>query len=162
MTLDQQKEQFSRAWVHAVAAAAGYRIYGAHPDIDSDDIGFSDTRLRMRPRLEAQLKCSQNVGSDGDQIAFPLPIKNYCELIGDDFQVPRILILLRVPPALDNWLEPRPEEMILKHTAWWMSLRTLPPSDNLTSVTVHIPRSQVFTPTELARLMTDISQGKKP
>lgn len=162
MTLDQQKEQFSRAWVHAIAATAGFRLYRADPDIDSDDIGFSDAKLKVRPRLEAQLKATETIQSGDEEIPYPLPVKNYNELVGDDFVVPRILIVLRVPRANANWIESRTEEMLLRHTAWWLSLRNHPHSSNSTSVTVHIPRLQVFTPQELRKLMAEIAEGRKP
>ena len=60
MDLNQQKEQFSRAYVQAVAAAAGFATYIPDVDDDSIDMGIAagGKESRRRPRLELQLKCT--------------------------------------------------------------------------------------------------------
>ncbi len=41
MELNLQKEQFSNAYLRAVAAAAGFQIYKPEPDIDKIDWGIA-------------------------------------------------------------------------------------------------------------------------
>jgi hypothetical protein len=59
MHIDQRKEQFSRAYVHAVASVAGFSLASPVVDDDSVDVIFCSRgkggTLRA-PRLEAQLK----------------------------------------------------------------------------------------------------------
>ena len=55
MHLDQQKEQFSKAFVHAVATIAGYGTYQPAVDDDSIDLGIAargGLHTTRRPRLE--------------------------------------------------------------------------------------------------------------
>ncbi len=57
---DQQKEQFSRAYVQAVAACAGFAWSVPSVDDDSIDMTLSQTGGRgtiRSPRLDVQIKC---------------------------------------------------------------------------------------------------------
>jgi len=61
MDLSLQEEQFSRAFVHAVASVAGLVQYRPEADDDSVDVGFAlrgGNGTVRSPRPEAQLKCS--------------------------------------------------------------------------------------------------------
>ena len=57
MELPQRMEQFSRAYVHAIAAVAGANVLQWSVDDDSIDVGFG-VKSKRRARLEAQLKCT--------------------------------------------------------------------------------------------------------
>jgi hypothetical protein len=86
-----------------------------------------------------------------------LKLKNYNDLRLDDPDVTRILVVVIVPPDLDNWLEQSENEMTMRHCAYWLSLRGFEPTADLTSVTVHIPRSQMFTPDALKKILVKIN-----
>jgi len=54
MHISQQQEQFSRAYVHAIASVAGFTIYTPQVDDDSVDLGIAQTGGRgtiRSPRL---------------------------------------------------------------------------------------------------------------
>ena len=60
MDLNQQKEQFSIAYVHAVAAVVGLKVFRSDVDDDSVDIGLGQTGgggTICSPKLDLQLKC---------------------------------------------------------------------------------------------------------
>jgi hypothetical protein len=161
MTEEQQKEQFSIAFVRAVAAAAGVNIYRPEVDDDSVDIGFCTRVVRnraMRPRLEAQLKCSAGVEEDETAYRFPLKVKNYDELRGDDI-VPRVLILVIVPADANAWLTLTAEQLVLRKAAYWVNLAGLPETANTAAVTVSIPKKQLF---DVASLRQLLGQGVSP
>lgn len=155
MTLEQQKEQFSIAYVRAVAAAARVNIYKLEVDDDSIDIGFA-TRITSgrpsRPRIEAQLKCSAGIPEKNGGFRYPLLLKNYNDLSGDDL-IPRILIVLMVPPKTDNWLTQDGDRMIVRKAAFWLSLAGYPVTKNKTSVTVEVPKANLFDPKALLKLL---------
>jgi hypothetical protein len=147
MTEEQQKEQFSKAYVRAVAAAARINIYEPVVDDDSVDIGFAIRSVIGRPqppRLEAQLKCTAVADSDGQNFRFELKLKNYNDLRGDHY-VPRVLIVVVVPTVSKDWLIQNHESLALRHCGYWLSLREFPETTNTAKVTVAIPRSHVFT-----------------
>ncbi len=107
MDLSLRKEQFSPAYVRAVAAVAGYGVSKPDPDYDSIDIELSDRTgegVPTRPKIDIQLKCtSQNVLRDRD-LVYPLKRKNYDELRMTDLLVPRLLIVSRVDKRRADWV----------------------------------------------------------
>jgi hypothetical protein len=155
MTPEQQKEQFSIAYVRAVAAAARVNIYRVEVDEDSIDIGFSVKSVAGRPqspKLDAQLKCVTKLTSSGDSFRYALKIKNYNELVGAHY-VPKILIAVLVPTSPKDWIDQTAERLSLLRCGYWVSLRDLPESSNKAGVTIEIPRSQVFSVAALATLL---------
>ncbi len=75
MTIDDQKEQFSFAYVRAVAATA--RIAANEPTVDDDSV---DLILQQKgtggifrsPRLEVQVKCTDAAIITSAHIALPV------------------------------------------------------------------------------------------
>ncbi|GMV38308.1 MAG: hypothetical protein AMXMBFR64_00240 [Myxococcales bacterium] len=100
MFLAHQQEEFSRACVHAVASAVGFKVQaGASPDDDSVDLTISDRGLRgavRSPKIDVQLKCLMG-GVRGADLPYPLKRKNYDDRCPPrvDFQVPRVLVRIR-------------------------------------------------------------------
>lgn len=155
MTEEQQKEQFSIAYVRAVAAAAQVNIYKPEVDDDSVDIGFAVRSVVGRPqppRLEAQLKCTAVADSDEQNFRLELKVKNYHDLRGEHY-VPRVLIVVIVPAAPQDFLTQDHESLALHRCGYWLSLRAMPETKNTAKVTVAIPRGQMFTVEALKQLL---------
>lgn len=155
MTEEQQKEQFSKAYVRAVAAAAQVNIYEPEVDDDSVDIGFAVRSVIGRPqppRLEAQLKCTAVAKSDEQSFRFELKIKNYNDLRGEHY-VPRVLIVVIVPAEPKDYLTQDDESLALHHCGYFLSLREMPETTNKVTVTVAVPRGQMFTVEALRQLL---------
>jgi len=155
MTEEQQKEQLSVAYVRAVAAVARVNTYKPEVDDDSVDIGFCARLVRdraQRPRLEAQLKCTSSIAEDAANFRFALKVKNYDDLRIDDV-VPRVLIVMVVPDAPADWLAQSAEEMVLRKSAYWVSLTGQPETDNTTTITVAVPKNQRFDVAALRTLL---------
>jgi hypothetical protein len=166
MNLTLQKEQFSKAFVHAISTVAGFKA-GTPPEIDDDSVDYAvsatggNGTLRS-PKLEMQLKCTETPSISADGLHYPLKIKNYRDLIPANLQVPRILVVLNVPDIVASWINQTPAELALHHCAYWVSLRGLPPSDNDTTVTVTLPSAQLLTVTSLTAIMGRIAAGGLP
>ena len=87
MHLTHRQEQFSNAFIEAVAAVAG--CSAAQNSVDNDSIDWTlSNRLPRRPNLDIQLKCTGNAGGPQENIRFPLLIKNYRDLILTDSPIP--------------------------------------------------------------------------
>jgi len=158
LSSNDRQEALSRAYIQAVAGAAGYSI--AIPDFDRDSVDLTIASSGvMRPRLDAQLKATTNIGRVGSAIHFPLSIKNY-----DDLrivtQTPRILIVLEMPKDEKDWVTITVEQLILRKAAYWVSILGMPDVDNDVSVTVPIPVSNVFDVAAVTDLMERSRQGK--
>lgn len=165
MNMNSKKEQFSVAYVLAVAAVAGYAWYKPSVDDDSVDLGLAKkgggTSVRS-PRLELQLKCSAQPILAEPTFAFSLKKKNYDELRDDRFLVPRVLVVVVVPDAATDWLTQNETELAMRRCGYWFSLRGMPDRANMVSVTLQMQRMQSFSVESLSAIMERIGQGGLP
>ena len=163
MELNQRKELFSKAYVRAVAAVAGCSVDQPENDYDSVDlcikaIGYDP----MQPhRLELQLKCTSRDVLDNAFVRYPLNVKNYNDLRVTTF-IPRLLIVVLVPENIEEWIQQSESEMLIKHCAYWVSLRGMPETRNTNRITVELLRRNQFTPDALESIMQRISKGGVP
>lgn len=163
MDPQKQKEAFNYAYVCALAAHAGFNRVDAAVDDDSIDVGFKgrgylDRQVRS-PQIEFQLKCSSQDLVDGGVIKFKLPLKNYEDLRGENVGAPRYLAILLVPDDLQEWVAHNESHIALFKNCYWLSLKDAPPTDNDTSVTVHVPLAQRLTSQTLREMMDRASNG---
>ena len=165
MDENQQKEQFSNAYIRAIAATAGYSVY--KPEVDDDSVDWGVTArggngTYKSPKVEMQLKCtSKDILKDG-VLSFPLKIKNYDDLRPDNYQVPRILVVVLVPGNVSDWLLQTPTSLALHRCGYWVSLNGKDQVSNTSTVTITIPESQMFSVMELSKMMDRIRQGGQP
>lgn len=165
MDLNEQKQQFSFAFLRAVSAVAGLAI--SRSDTDDDSI---DATLAVRggagtiksPKLDLQLKCTAMSPPAGDAFNFVLKRKNYDDLIATDVMVPRILVVVIVPDNLNEWLSCGPNELVLRHCAYWYSLRGMAPTENTASMTLSIPVAQIFDAAQLSHVFERLKAGGPP
>lgn len=162
MDISKRKEQFSIAYIQAIAAQIGLNHSIDAVDDDSVDItlkgkGFAGGKLR-NPIIEIQLKCtSQDVIKDY-LIKYPLKLKNYNDLRGENLTVPRYLMLLIVPNKTENWTYFTNNALILFNSCYWASLRYAPETNNTTNVTVEFSIEQKVTAEPLMELMVMASK----
>ncbi len=164
MPLTQQQEQFSIAYVHAVASAAGYSIEGINVDADSIDLSIvqfgANDKHPIYDLLRVQLKCTYTHKPKSKHLSFPLKLKNYNDLRWKS-AYPRILIVVHTPKKVDDWILHSDESLALHHCGYWMSLRGMPETSNDTSVTIKIPLKQKFNTSQLTEIMNRIAKGEK-
>ena len=164
MHIDQRKQQFSDAYVSAVAAAAGFTT--SKPDVDDDSVDLKISANKRfhasRAELNLQLKCTAGIDRGKGTFPFELMVKNYEELRGTDVLVPRLLVVVCVPENVNEWLTQEEDGLTMYHCGYWHSLRAADPSSNLKSVTVQINTKNTLTVTELTRLMGNIAKREYP
>ncbi|MDM8562629.1 DUF4365 domain-containing protein [Candidatus Marithioploca araucensis] len=130
---------------------------------------YGDSQLEDYPFYEAlnvQLKCtSRSELIKTDHIAYPLKIKNYNDLRQKTMN-PRILIVLQVPEETQDWLKCSEQELTLRYSAYWFSLKKEPAvpitGKKDQKVTVHVPLKNKMTVKELQRIMNLLAKGEKP
>lgn len=165
MDLSAQKEQFSRAYVQAVAAVTGFAWSVPSVDDDSIDMTLSDRGGRgtlRSPKLDLQLKCHASLAPTEPTFSFPIKIKNYDDLRDESVMVPRILVVVLVPERVEEWMSHSEESLALRRCGYWVSLHGLPPTTNTSTVSIEIPRVQCFDPENLAQIMDRIRSGDLP
>ncbi|WP_296106377.1 DUF4365 domain-containing protein [uncultured Agrobacterium sp.] len=137
------KERLSVAYVTAVAARAGCQIIHLHVDkqsIDATVRPISGSKISV----DLQLKSTSRDCLKENEISFPLPIKNYDDLRTSVSTALHFLVVLVLEPAELDWLVSDENSLLIKRCAYWVDLRGSPPVRNETSVTISIPRSQIF------------------
>ena len=165
MTLDMQKEQFSRAYVQAVAACAGFALSTRNVDDDSVDMSLHRTGgggTVRSPQLDLQLKCKEGAPPTGETFSHSIKLKNYNDLRDSTVPVPRILVVVLVPREVSEWLAHSEDELALRRCGYWVSLRGMPPSDNEHGQAVQVSRAQLFNVDSLQAIMNRIGQGALP
>jgi hypothetical protein len=154
MAQTARQECFGDAFLLAVAGVAGCAVSQRRPDDDSIDWTLS-CRLSRRPKLDVQMKTTSTDDGTGAVIRYPLKKKNYDDLILTNVLAPRILVLVTLPPNIEEWLSLMEQQLALRRCGYWVSLAGEAESDNDTSVTVSIPRKNMLTPEAVRRLMHD-------
>lgn len=155
------QEQFSKAFILALAALAGCAAAEPAPDVDSIDWTLS-CRLPRRPKLDLQVKSTRAAPGDGDHIPYALKRKNYDDLRLVELLAPRLLVLVVVPSDPALWLSCSADQLVLQHCAYWHSLAGAPTSSNESSVTIRVPRANLLTVEALSGLMHTINEGGVP
>jgi hypothetical protein len=156
---NDRKERFSLAYIGAVAAHAGYLVVEARP-IDKDSIdGELVSDEGRRPRIEFQAKSTARHLLRAGELVFPLSIKNYDDL-RRDVSTPRILIVVVLPSSDRDWLIHGEDELRVRHCGYWLSLAGWPATMNRRTVSVRIPRSQVFNTLQLREMMGRANRGE--
>jgi hypothetical protein len=160
------KEGLSRAYAIAVAHNAGMNF--SRPDFD---YGFDGTFREVQNRngrycdsgfsIDIQLKSTVNIINDGEYIRYNLKVKNYNDLIITELGTPRILVLFVLPPNKTDWLNISETGTSLRNCAWWCSLRGMPPSSNVDTVPIRIPKNQILTSECLKELMNKVKMGEE-
>lgn len=148
----------SIAYVQAVAAHAGYMCgKPAEPDRDSIDIQIAAGGA-FRPKLDIQLKATTRLSFSDDLISYDLGIKNYNDL-RILTQTPRILVVLDLPNIREQWLCVSNDSLIIKKSAYWLSLLGMGETQNTSSVRLSIPRGNTFNVESLHDLMAWSRRG---
>jgi len=165
MDPQRQKEEFNYAYICALAARAGVNRGEFRVDDDSIDVTFQargnfGPGRRRSPIIQLQLKCTSRDLIVNDSIRFPLPVKNYNDLRGDDFVAPRYLAVMVVPDNVEEWIAHNPTHIALHHVCYWASLRYAEARENEKTVTVPVPLAQRLTHETLLQIIERASAGE--
>jgi len=158
--------QFSIAYVQAVASVAGFFVQHADRGFDKDGIDLTVLRrgelgLITSTRLDVQVK-SYTGDAQGDPWPYDLDVKSYGDLIPTAYQVPRILVVVRVPADVGEWIAHGDEQLVLRRCGYWLSLRGGAPTANASTIRVQIPRAHVLDAPGLSFLMRRVAEGFAP
>ncbi|MBD2167757.1 DUF4365 domain-containing protein [Calothrix membranacea FACHB-236] len=165
MSLNTQKEDFSYVYVYAVTATAGYSLQAATRRLDDSGIDATITvpgklNSKRLPRFDVQIKSTSQDILKETSIKYRLNAKNYNELREDDPFVPQLLIVVLIPEEVSDWLSQTEESLSLQRCGYWISLRGQPLIENQTTITIDIPRQNIFTPQALKTIMSRITVGE--
>jgi hypothetical protein len=160
------QSEFGIAYVRAVAHAAGFFTQEANRLVDADGVDLTVFQrgtggVVRSPRLDLQVKTTAT-SPVIDPFPHDLEAKNHQELTSTEWQVPRILVVVVVPPLPPDWVEADEDRLVLRRCGYWLSLRGNAPTTNTSTQRVQIPRAQVFHVAPLRALMAQVQAGGAP
>ena len=79
-------------------------------------------------KLDIQAKSTTGFVRTKHEVKYDLRRKNYDDLRDTSVRTPRILVLLLLPANESDWLVTTEEALILRHCAYWLSLKGSPPT----------------------------------
>jgi Domain of unknown function (DUF4365) len=151
---------FAESYVRTLALAAGLNVLHAAVDDDGVDamIRYSGTVGALAsPGIDVQIKSwSSPSGSDSDWHYDGLNQQQYDKLVGDNYQMPRYLILLIVPSDQHRLAELLDDGLLLRHRAYYTSIAGQPHIPNPRSAgsrRVRVPKANLLTPSALRSLL---------
>lgn len=158
---------FAEGLVGALARAAGLNPGKRELDVEGVDIliGFpGKAGTRRYPQIEAQVKSCSNPTYVGECFSYPIPIKNYNDLVGtvgEDFALPRYLFLVHTPALKADYVTCTPESSIFRNAIYWANLMDENPIDSGRQETksVHVPKANLLTTESLVALVTGTIGG---
>jgi hypothetical protein len=166
LTRNHRQEALCRAYVQAIAALAGVGTSVPLPDYGVD-LSLRNIEQRGsrhfdgRLQLDLQLRSTTRAGLTATEVRYDVDVQTYAFLRALS-PICCLLVVLVLPENEDDWLTQSPQELVLRHCAYWYSLRGEPERSATSSVRVVIPRSQVFSPQAIRNLFTRLSQGAEP
>jgi hypothetical protein len=163
------ESELSYAYLHAVASSIGVncRMGNRHEDNNGIDAvltswgPFPGTYIQELD-LKVQLKATKATPkeADGFYSYFFSGVERYNELTETRYPTKRILVVLFLPDSPSEWLNVSQEELILKKSAYWVSLSGKDKSINKSGETVYLPKTQLLTPESLSDIFNRISKAK--
>lgn len=163
---NDRKEELSYAYVHTLAARAGFSCDRPGKDRQSMDVLIhSEGRMAYdslfdHAQLGLQLKATACPPPTDEIITFPLPVKNYHDLRRPQV-IPRILVVFQMPVDVDQWLDHQIEEYLsTRRCGYYLNLFGAPDIPNDDNKTVYLPRTNVLTVNSLTTLMEQASRGE--
>lgn len=163
------KSELSYAYLHAVAAVAGFGCQCSDRHLDAATV---DAQINVKERLDLasslfefsfhiQLKAtSQSLTVVQSSISFPLEVPQYNNLRRTDIHIPKFLVLLSLPEAAHEWLEVTATSLVARKCARWVSLRGALETTNDEKIVVRVPEMNILTPSALRSLAKQFSCGE--
>jgi hypothetical protein len=130
------------------------------------DLTLHDIRRRGHRHMESgfkldiQAKSTTTRNLTATEVVYDLDVKTFDDLRDPQVGCPRVLVLLVLPEDESGWTEQTEDHLLLRHAAYWLSLRGQGPTRNQKTVRVLLPRSQLFSVSALESLMGKVSRGE--
>ena len=166
---NNRKAELSYAYLHAVAAAAGFACRDTHRHLDGCGVDAQvDISERLDPQaaltdfsLHFQLKATSGTLPVVDgKLSLPLDIDQYDRLRCSTVSIPKFIVLMTLPEEDESWLSVSASELVARHCARWTCICGAPHSPNTTSVTVRFDVNRVLTPQALREIARRVAIGK--
>ncbi|MBP0019629.1 MAG: DUF4365 domain-containing protein [Cyanobacteria bacterium SBLK] len=157
-----KKEEFSYGYIQMLAAISGFSVEKSSRPLDNGGIDMTivapeDIGLLFSLKIDVQIKCtSSDTIIHNDYIHYPLPVKNYNRL-RQKSAIPQILIVVVVSKNIEEWATIKEFQTILNARAYWISLKEYKETSNEKTITIKIPKNNLFVPKTIVEIMKEFA-----
>jgi hypothetical protein len=166
ITRPHRQELLCRAYVHAVAAQAG--LLGSRPEPDYGiDLSLRNVAVLGRRHLDTsvqvdlQLRSTTRASVTETEVKVDLDVQTYHYLRTPETFCPRILVVL-MPAEEAEWVNQSPDELAIRHCAYWSSLHGHAETSARSTIRIGIPLTSMFSVEGVRMLMQRLQEGKLP
>jgi len=167
ITKPHRQELLCRAYVHAIAAQAGLLCSRPDPDYGID-LSLRNVEVRGRRHLDTsvqvdlQLRSTARASVTETEIKLDLDVETYNYLRTPETFCPRVLIALVMPAKEAEWVNQCPDELAIRHCAYWLSLHGFAETSARSSIRIGIPLTSVFSVEAVHTIMQRLQERKMP
>lgn len=157
------KEQYSIAFVHALATRARCKIQGLSVDDEQIDLTIRQKANHLkfdRAMVDVQMKCSSRDLIRQDGLHFSISRTQY-DGLRDRGIAKKILVVLAVDLEFDSWMTVTPDDLLMRGAAYWLPMDGLP-SIATESTTLILPDENRFNVEQLLDILHRIGNGDAP
>lgn len=145
----QQKEHFSRAWIVAAAAAAGF----TYEIVADDQRGVDMTVHSSIHMIDFQLKATSHPELQGDCLVHDLDVRTYDLLRSTQRSGYGVMALIVVGPDTAGWHVMDDKQTRLTRSAYYLPLFGMPGTTNESTVRLKVPIMNRLTAEAMKELM---------
>lgn len=168
ITIQHQEEALSVAYFISVVTQAGcnYSFRGSPGfDYKIDASIHQVTKIGNQYEeigipIDVQLKATKNWRENATHIIYDMEVDAYNSFIRRKSRIasPLILALLCLPTDITTWIDHSDSQLILRKCSYWHSIAGNI-STNSRTKTIHIPKTQVFSPSSVLQLTQMAESG---
>lgn len=168
--LSHMKERLSAAYVQAVAARAGVKLFGREVNEYGVDGYFQQIREWRKDKyketgeqIQCQVKATWEWGFQGDLVYYDMKTKAYDKLVDvveDDSPTIFILFCLPKEEELDFWLKIDEQNLVLKNCCYWDYITGEPTGKDDSTKRIKIPRTQLLSPDIINEFFEMLKRGE--
>jgi len=156
-----QKEEYSRAYIYAIASRAGYTLASWSKDKDGVDVTLNNAGIYV----DFQLKCTRSPRLANGCYVHDLDVATYDKLRKAERSAPGYLVVLIVPENCEDWLTHKSDHLLVAGHAYWARIQDLPPVKAREKTAIALPFDQRLDAPALAGMFKDsldrIKKGNK-
>ena len=111
--------------------------------------------------LDLQLRSTTRANVSDREVRYDLDVRTYAYL-REPSLIRSLLVVLVLPDDEALWLSQSSDELLVRHCAYWFSLRGAEPVTATSGVRINLPRSQVFSVEAVRAILARLRQGEEP
>ncbi|MFD4666414.1 DUF4365 domain-containing protein [Streptomyces microflavus] len=168
LPMTAREEQISLAFTRMITYAAGCAVKTHDTDYEGVDLTITSSveyKRILGPQFDLQLKATiqQSVLND-QRLAWPMKVKPFRKLVrGNDGKrhIPAYLGVLLLPQDAAKWVVVDERRLITESRLFWQAASAFPSETTAKlTQTVHLPRSNLFTASQLLGIMETIGNDE--